>query len=105
MIETRINKGFKFLLIMLILVVTLTITSCKKEVSSYSDIERIVHKEILNQKGNKNNTYYVIIYSTTCTFCENLEDSVVARDFPGMADVDSSYLLFFKNVKIFKSVM
>lgn len=77
MIETRINKGFRFLLIMLILVVTLTITSCKKEVSSYSDIERIVHKEILNQKGNKNNTYYVIIYSTTCTFCENLEDSVV----------------------------
>lgn len=28
-----------------------------------------------------------------------LEDSVIARDFPGMADVDSSYLLFFKNVK------
>ncbi len=28
-----------------------------------------------------------------------LEDAVIARDFPGMADVDSSYLLFFKNVK------
>lgn len=30
---------------------------------------------------------------------ETLEDAVVARDFPGMADVDSSYLLFFRNVK------
>ncbi len=29
----------------------------------------------------------------------SLEDAVIARDFPGMADVDSSYLLFFKNVK------
>ncbi len=28
-----------------------------------------------------------------------LEDAMVARDFPGMADVDSSYLLFFKEVK------
>jgi asparagine synthase (glutamine-hydrolysing) len=33
-----------------------------------------------------------------------LEDSVVARDFPGMADVDSSYLLFFKNVKKYAKV-
>ena len=30
---------------------------------------------------------------------ESLEDAMVARDFPGMADVDSSYLLFFKGVK------
>jgi len=30
---------------------------------------------------------------------ESLEDAMVARDFPGMADVDSSYLLFFKNLK------
>ena len=30
---------------------------------------------------------------------ESLEDAMIARDFPGMADVDSSYLLFFKNVK------
>lgn len=33
-----------------------------------------------------------------------LEDSAVARDFPGMADVDSSYLLFFKNVKKYAKV-
>ncbi len=30
---------------------------------------------------------------------KGLEDAVIARDFPGMADVDSSYLLFFKEVK------
>jgi len=30
---------------------------------------------------------------------DSLEDAMIARDFPGMADVDSSYLLFFKNVK------
>lgn len=29
----------------------------------------------------------------------SLEDAMIARDFPGMADVDSSYLLFFKNLK------
>lgn len=28
-----------------------------------------------------------------------LEDAMIARDFPGMADVDSSYLLFFREVK------
>ena len=30
---------------------------------------------------------------------DGLEDALIARDFPGMADVDSSYLLFFKEVK------
>ncbi len=30
---------------------------------------------------------------------ESLEDAMIARDFPGMADVDSSYLLFFGNLK------
>ena len=30
---------------------------------------------------------------------KKLEDAMIARDFPGMADVDSSYLLFFKEVK------
>lgn len=30
---------------------------------------------------------------------KTLEDAMIARDFPGMADVDSSYLLFFREVK------
>ena len=30
---------------------------------------------------------------------KSLEEAMIARDFPGMADVDSSYLLFFREVK------
>ena len=30
---------------------------------------------------------------------DSLENAMIARDFPGMADVDSSYLLFFKKIK------
>ena len=33
-----------------------------------------------------------------------LEDAMIARDFPGMADVDSSLLLFCKNVKNYATV-
>jgi len=33
-----------------------------------------------------------------------LEDAMISRDFPGMADVDSSYLLFFKEVKKYAKV-
>ena len=35
----------------------------------------------------------------TPELAEYLEDAMIARDFPGMADVDSSLLLFCKNVK------
>ena len=34
----------------------------------------------------------------------SLEDAMIARDFPGMADVDSSYLLFFKELKKYAKV-
>lgn len=67
----------KFCLIIFILGIILFTTGCKKEVKSYSDMERIIYKDILTQKGDKNNKYFVIIYSTTCTYCEDLEDTVV----------------------------
>ena len=35
---------------------------------------------------------------------DSLKDAMIARDFPGMADVDSSYLLLFEKLKEFKSV-
>jgi len=35
----------------------------------------------------------------TPELAESLEDAMIARDFPGMADVDSSLLLFCKNIK------
>lgn len=47
---------------------------------------------------NLNTNHKKIILDTPELF-EELENAMIARDFPGMADVDSSYLLFFKNVK------
>ena len=41
--------------------------------------------------------YNVVI--DTPELAENLEEAMIARDFPGMADVDSSLLLFCKNIK------
>lgn len=48
---------------------------------------------------DKFKTDHTKIVLDTPELYEALEDSVIARDFPGMADVDSSYLLFFKNVR------
>ena len=44
-------------------------------------------------------TNHTTIVLDTPELFENLEDAMIARDFPGMADVDASYLLFFKHVK------
>lgn len=41
--------------------------------------------------------YNVVI--DTPELAHNLEDAMIARDFPGMADVDSSLLLFCKEIK------
>ena len=48
---------------------------------------------------NKFNTTHSTIMIDTPELADYLEDAVVARDFPGMADVDSSLLLFCKKVK------
>ncbi len=45
------------------------------------------------------NTNHTKIILDTPELFSNLENAMIARDFPGMADVDSSYLLFFKNIK------
>ena len=64
-----------------VLVVTIfvvfTIVKCNSKVESYGDMNRITHSEILNQKGDGSNKYFVIIYSTTCNYCEQLEPFVV----------------------------
>ncbi len=44
------------------------------------------------------------IYIDTPELVDALEDAMLARDFPGMADVDSSMLLFCKNVKKYATV-
>lgn len=47
----------------------------------------------------KLNTNHHTIVLDTPELANSLEDAMLARDFPGMADVDSSLLLFCKNVK------
>lgn len=47
----------------------------------------------------KLHTNHKTIVLDTPELADNLEDAMIARDFPGMADVDSSLLLFCKNVK------
>ena len=48
-------------------------------------------------KKFKTNHHKVII--DTPELADTLEDAMIARDCPGMADVDSSFLLFCKNIK------
>lgn len=52
-------------------------------------------KLITQKLGTKHHT----IYLDTPELADSLYDAMVARDLPGMADVDSSLLLFCKNVK------
>jgi len=54
---------------------------------------------IINILSNKLNTNHHSIILDTPELASNLEDAMIARDFPGMADVDSSLLLFCRNVK------
>ena len=48
---------------------------------------------------NKLNTNHKIVMLDTPELASALEDAMIARDLPGMADVDSSLLLFCKRVK------
>ena len=49
-------------------------------------------------------TNHTKIVLDTPELYKTLEDAMIARDFPGMADVDSSYLLFFREVKKYAKV-
>ena len=52
--------------------------------------------DIMRKKFNTNHKTIII---DTPELAEYLEDSMIARDYPGMADVDSSMLLFCKGIK------
>ena len=52
--------------------------------------------DLMNQNLHTNHHKIVI---DTPELASYLEDSMIARDMPGMADIDSSLLLFCKNVK------
>lgn len=53
----------------------------------------------INLMTEKLNTNHHKVVLDTPELASALEDAMIARDFPGMADVDSSLLLFCKNVK------
>ena len=53
----------------------------------------------INLMSKKLNTEHHVVMLDTPELALSLEDAMIARDFPGMADVDSSLLLFCKNVK------
>ena len=53
----------------------------------------------INLMQHKLNTNHHTVMLDTPELAKALEDAMIARDFPGMADVDSSLLLFCKNVK------
>ena len=53
----------------------------------------------INLMQSKLNTNHHTVMLDTPELAKALEDAMIARDFPGMADVDSSMLLFCKNVK------
>ena len=47
---------------------------------------------------NKYDTKHTKIVLDTPELYNSLNEAMIARDFPGMADVDSSYLLFFREI-------
>ena len=53
----------------------------------------------INLMTEKLNTNHHTVVLDTPELASALEDTMIARDFPGMADVDSSLLLFCKKVK------
>ena len=53
----------------------------------------------INLMNKKLGTVHENIVLDTPELASYLEDAMIARDYPGMADVDSSLLLFCKNVK------
>ena len=53
----------------------------------------------INLMQSKLDTNHHTVMLDTPELAKALEDAMIARDFPGMADVDSSLLLFCKNVK------
>ena len=63
-----------------------------------NDFQPNLDMEYINLMVEKFDTDHRKIILDTPELFETLKDSMIARDFPGMADVDSSYLLFFNRI-------
>lgn len=64
-----------------------------------SDFQPNSDNYYINLMVNKLNTVHHPIVIDTPELADYLEDAMIARDMPGMADIDSSLLLFCKYVK------
>lgn len=64
-----------------------------------SDFQPNSDNYYINLMVNKLHTNHHSIVLDTPELADSLYDAMIARDMPGMADVDSSLLLFCKNVK------
>lgn len=64
-----------------------------------NDFQPNSDKYYIDVMTNKLNTNHHTIFLDTPELADSLEDAMIARDLPGMADVDSSLLLFCKKVK------
>ena len=64
-----------------------------------SDFQPNSDKYFIDLMVRKLDLNHHTIMLDTPELADNLKDAMLARDFPGMADVDSSLLLFCKNVK------
>ena len=64
-----------------------------------SDFQPNSDKYYIDIMTNTLNTNHHTIFIDTPELADNLYEAMIARDMPGMADVDSSFLLFCKNIK------
>lgn len=64
-----------------------------------SDFQPNSDNYYINIMKNHFNTNHHSIVIDTPELAESLESAMIARDYPGMADIDSSLLLFCKNIK------
>lgn len=63
-----------------------------------NDFQPNLDMEYINLMVQKYGTNHKKIVLDTPELFEKLKEAMIARDFPGMADVDSSYLLFFDKI-------
>ena len=69
-----------------------------------SDFQPNSYNYYIDIMKNAFGTNHHAIVLDTPELAQYLKDAMIARDFPGMADVDSSMLLFCKNIKNYASV-
>ena len=64
-----------------------------------NDFQPDLDEKYIDLMVKKFDTNHTKIVLDTPDLFKELGNSVIARDFPGMADIDSSYLLFFREIK------